>query len=231
MMDIASMIDHAALHPSLTDEQLRAECSIALQYGTASVCIKPYAVKLAASVLAGSTVKVCTVVGFPHGSTSIDSKWAEVLAAIGNGAAEIDAVINTGKANSLDWQYMNEEISAIAELCRTNGALVKFIFENTFLASDAIKIKLCQICTAAGADFVKTSTGFDYCRLPDGTFGTLGAQDADIVLMRANIAPQMQVKASGGIRTLADVQRLYALGASRFGTSSTVQILTELAKL
>lgn len=226
-MDFASMIDHAALHPSLTDDQLRAECSVALKYGTASICIKPYAVKLAASILAGSRVKVCSVVGFPHGSSSIDTKWAETMAAIENGAAEIDAVINVGKANSLDWHYMTEEIAAITELCHSKAAIVKFIFENTFLASDAIKIKLCEICTVAGADFVKTSTGFDYGKLTDGTIGTVGAQENDIRLMRANIASQMQVKASGGIRTLADVERLYALGATRFGTTSTVQIMTQ----
>lgn len=226
-MKIASMIDHAALHPSLTDDQLRAECLVALQYGTASICIKPYAVKLAASVLAGSAVKVCTVVGFPHGSSTIDAKWAETMAAIENGATEIDAVINTGKANSLDWHYMTEEIAAITELCHSKDSTVKFIFENTFLATDAIKVKLCEICTTAGADFVKTSTGFDYYKQADGTFGTLGAQDNDIRIMRANIAPHMQVKASGGIRTLADIERLYALGATRFGTSSTVQILAQ----
>jgi len=139
-------------------------------------------------------------------------------------------VINIGKANSRDWEYITEEIAALTELCHSKKAIVKFIFENTFLSGDDIKIKLCDICTSKGVDFVKTSTGFDYIKLPDGNIGTLGAQDADICLMRANIAPQMQVKASGCIRTLADIQRLYALGATRFGTSSTVKILEELAR-
>lgn len=229
-MDIASKIDHAALHPSLTDEQLRTECLVALQYNTASICIKPYAVKLAASILADSNVKVCTVVGFPHGSSSIDAKWAETMAAIENGATEIDAVINVGKANSLDWTYISEEINAITELCHSKNALVKFIFENTFLTGDDIKIKLCKICSSEGVDFVKTSTGFDYITLPSGAIGTLGAQDGDIKLMRANTASNVQIKASGGIRSLADILRLHALGATRFGTSSTAKILAEVPK-
>jgi deoxyribose-phosphate aldolase len=227
-MDIARMIDHAALHPSLTDDELRAECLVALQYGTASICIKPYAVKMAASILAGSAVKVCTVVGFPHGSSSIDAKWAETMAAIENGAAEIDAVINIGKANSFDWTYITEEINAITELCHSKNAIVKFIFENTYLAGDAVKIKLCEICSAEKADFVKTSTGFDYTQLPSGALGTMGAQDSDIALMRANTAPHIQIKASGGIRSLADIHRLHTLGATRFGTSSTVRILSSV---
>lgn len=229
-MDIASMIDHAALHPSLTDEQLRTECLVALQYNTASICIKPYAVKLAASILADSSVKVCTVVGFPHGSSSIDAKWAETMAAIENGATEIDAVINVGKANSLDWTYISEEINAITELCHSKNALVKFIFENTFLTSDDIKIKLCKICSSEGVDFIKTSTGFDYITLPGGAIGTLGAQDGDIKLMRANTVANVQIKASGGIRSLADILRLHALGATRFGTSSTAKIIAEVQK-
>ncbi|UFH56946.1 deoxyribose-phosphate aldolase [Spirosoma sp. KNUC1025] len=225
--EIARMIDHALLHPTLTDEELRAGCELALTYHVASVCIKPYAISLASQLLAGSDVAVGTVIGFPHGSATTSLKVVETLQACRDGATEIDMVINIGKVLSRDWAYVTDEIRAVYEICQLNGPLLKVIFENDFLPDDTSKIRLCEICTEIGVGFVKTSTGFGFVKESDGNYNSLGATEPDLQLMLTHVGPNTKVKASGGIRTLDEVLRVKAMGVTRVGTSSTQTILTE----
>ncbi|OZI10134.1 deoxyribose-phosphate aldolase [Siphonobacter sp. BAB-5385] len=227
MSVLSKLIDHALLHPTLTDAELEAGCRLAIQYDVATVCIKPYAVSKAAQWLAGSRVGVCTVIGFPHGSNTMAVKVAETIQACRDGATEIDMVVNIGKVLSEDWTYVRQEIQAVQEACQQQEALLKVIFENDFLPADAYKIKLCEICTEIGVAFVKTSTGFGYVKQPDGSFQSQGATLADLQLMLDHIGPNVAVKASGGIRTLEQVRHLQAMGVQRIGTSSTSSILNE----
>jgi deoxyribose-phosphate aldolase len=222
---IARLIDHALLHPTMTDDQLRAGCELGVKLGVASVCIKPYAVSLAAKALAGTPVAVCTVIGFPHGSPATETKRFEGKLALDQGATELDMVVNVGKVLSGDWPYVEADIRAVVELAHSRGALVKVIFENEFLSDDQPKIELCRICSAVGADFVKTSTGFGYVNRPDVGWTTIGATEHDLRLMRAHSDPRVKVKASGGVRTYGDALRVVELGAARIGTSSTAAIV------
>lgn len=225
-MNIASLLDHAALHPNMTDAELKAECELAKHYQTASICIKPYAVPLAYDILKDSPVKVCTVIGFPHGNSSIDVKLLETEQAIKEGATEIDMVVNIGKVNSEDWLYVTKEIQTITQCCHSNDVIIKVIFENTYINSDDYKIRLCEICTEAKVDFVKTSTGFDFVKQADGSAKTIGATIEDCTLMKKHISESMEVKASGGIKTKEDIEKLLAVGVTRFGTSSTKALLS-----
>jgi deoxyribose-phosphate aldolase len=222
---IAKLIDHALLHPTLTTAQLIEGCQLARQLNVASVCIKPYAVPLAVEQLAGSGVAVCTVIGFPHGSNSSENKRFEAEQALSAGATELDMVVNVGKVLEEDWQYVEADIRGVVEAAHRQGALVKVIFENEYLPSDELKIELCRVCSRAGADFVKTSTGFGYVPREGGGYATVGATDHDLRLMRAHAAPKVGVKASGGIRTFADAQRVVQLGVTRIGTSATAAIV------
>jgi len=226
-VDLARMIDHSLLHPTLADRELDAGCALAIEYQVASVCIKPYYVGRAAKLLRGSGVATGTVIGFPHGSNLTEIKRAEVEAACRDGATEIDMVINIGKALSGDWQYVEEDIRAICSDAHGWEALVKVILENDFLPNDEIKKRLCQIAEAAGADFVKTSTGFGYVKQSSGDFNYKGATDADLKLMRASCSPKVQIKAAGGVRNLAALIRVRELGVARCGTSATKGILDE----
>src|SRR5436190_10622603 len=155
--ELAKMIDHSLLHPTMTDRELEDGCRLAAKYGVASVCIKPYAVKRAAELLEGSGVFVGAVIGFPHGNSCTESKRNETELACRDGAVEIDMVINIGKALSGDWDYVEKDVRAVCDEAHKHKAIVKVIFENDYLPNDEIKIKLCQICEKAGADFVKTS--------------------------------------------------------------------------
>ena len=168
--ELAGMIDHSLLHPTLTDEELRAGCETARRCRVASVCIKPYAVRMAAEVLAGSGVAVGAVVGFPHGSNATELKRRETELACRDGATEIDMVVNVGKVLSGDWEYVEKDVKAVVEEAHANGAIVKVIFENDFLSDDEQKIKLCQISEKVGADFVKTSTGYGFVKGADGNY-------------------------------------------------------------
>ncbi|WDI43485.1 deoxyribose-phosphate aldolase [Bremerella sp. P1] len=230
--ELAKMIDHALLHPTMTDEQMEAGCQAAIKYGVASVCIKPYYVRRAAQLLQGSDVLVGTVIGFPHGSNLTEIKRQETQLACQDGAAEIDMVINVGKAISGDWQYVQQDIEAVCNEAHKHGAKVKVIIENDYLASggggldgDALKSKLCQISEAAGADWVKTSTGFGFVKQSGGGYNYQGATEHDLKLMREAVSESVQVKASGGVRDLEGLLRVRELGASRCGTSATAQIL------
>ena len=190
----------------------------------ASVCIKPYATRLAVEMLAESDVAVCSVIDFPHGSATTRAKAAEAEAACQAGASELDMVVNIGKVLSRDWDYVTEDIRAVVDIAHAHSGLLKVIFETDFLTDDYSKIELCQICTRLDVDFVKTSTGFGYVPRPEGGFHTLGALPSDLKLMRESCGPNVRLKASGGIRTYADALMAIELGASRIGTSSTEAI-------
>ncbi len=228
--EIAKMIDHSVLHPALTDEDLKRECEVAMKYDVASVCVKPYAVKTAAEILKGSVVKVGCVVGFPHGNSSTAVKVFEAEQACKDGAVEIDMVINIGKALGGDWEYVENEIREVVEVCHRYNAIVKVIFETDYVTDTADKIHLCEICTRAGADFVKTSTGFGFVRQPDGSYSYRGATVEDVELMRKHCGPGVQVKCAGGVRTLDDLLKMKAAGATRSGATATAAIMEEAKK-
>jgi deoxyribose-phosphate aldolase len=222
---VARLIDHALLHPTLTDRQLREGCELGKRLRVASVCIKPYAVRLGVEILAGSDTKVCTVIGFPHGSSATEVKRHETQLACGQGAGEVDMVVNVGKVLSEDWAFVEVDIRAVVETAHEHGALAKVIFENEYLPSDALKIELCRICSRVGADYVKTSTGFGFVNRPAGGMSPIGATDHDLRLMRAHADARVGVKASGGVRNYQDALRVINLGATRIGTSSTEAIV------
>jgi len=229
--EIAKMIDHSILHPTLTDYDLRRECEVARKYNVASVCVKPYAVKQAAVLLKGSDVLVGCVIGFPAGNSSIEVKAFETETACMDGAVEIDMVINIGKALQEDWKYIEEEIKTVVETSHRYGAITKVIFETDFVTKDEHKIKLCEICSKVKADYVKTSTGFGFVRDADGRYSYTGATAHDLVLMRKHSAPEVKVKAAGGVRTLTDLLKFKELGISRCGATATVSMLEEAKKL
>src|SRR5664279_5328857 len=228
--DIAKMIDHSILQPMHTDEDLLKQCDIALKYDVASVCVKPYAVKKAAQKLAGSSVKVGCVIGFPHGNSSTNVKVFEAEQACLDGAKEVDMVINIGKTLGADWEYVENEIKSVTDICHRNNAIVKVIFENDFITKAEDKIRLCQICTRVGADFVKTSTGYGFVKQPNGDFNYKGATIEDVKLMRKYSGPAVQVKCAGGVRTLDDLLKMREAGATRSGATATEAILTDAKK-
>jgi len=230
IIEIAKMIDHSLLHPTLSDDELTAGCELAIHYDVASVCIKPYAVPLAAKILAGTDVKVGTVIGFPHGNSHTAVKRKEAEQALSEGALEVDMVVNIGKVISNDRDYVSDEIKIINELVVDCGAILKVIFENDFLENDTQKISLCHICNDHGVAFVKTSTGYGYVKGGTGTYSYRGATDPDLVLMRRECIPSIQVKAAGGIRTLDDVLRVKSLGVTRVGATATATILDEASQ-
>lgn len=213
-LEYAKMIDHSLLQPTMTDADLDAGCKVAIDYQVATVCIKPYYVKRCAELLKGSGVLTSTVIGFPHGGHLTEIKVAESLAAIRDGAVELDMVVNIGKVLSKDWAYVRNDIAAVVEAAHAKGAIVKVIFENCFL-QDEHKIELCKICGDVKADFVKTSTGY----------GATGAVDEDLKLMRAHSPAHVRVKAAGGVRSFERLPVVRAIGVDRVGTTSTPAIL------
>jgi deoxyribose-phosphate aldolase len=228
--ELAKMIDHSILHPTHTDEDLSKQCDVARKYDVASVCVKPYAVKAAVRKLKGSSVKVGCVIGFPHGNSSTAVKVFEADQACRDGATEIDMVINIGKALGGDWNYVEDEIKVITDTCHGNNAIVKVIFETDFVTKTEDKIRLCEICTRVGADFVKTSTGYGFVKQPNGDYNYKGATLADVELMRKYSGPLVRVKCAGGVRTLDDLLKMKAAGAARSGATATEAILTEAMK-
>jgi deoxyribose-phosphate aldolase len=212
---IAGMIDHTLLKPEATVQQIEQLCSEAKQFGFASVCINPSYVKLCARLLRDTAVKVCTVIGFPLGATSTEAKTFEAERAIQDGAREIDMVINVGMLKSAEYKYVENDIASVARAAKRNGALLKVIIE-TGLLTDEEKVKACLIAKNAGANFVKTSTGF----------AKGGATAGDIALMRRVVGPSLGVKASGGVRTHEDARTLIESGADRIGASASVMIVT-----
>jgi deoxyribose-phosphate aldolase len=214
---VAKMIDHSLLNPALAVKDLEAGCEVALRYEVASVCILPYYARRCAELLTGSTVVASTTIGFPHGGHHMAIKLAEVDQAIADGARELDMVVNISKVLSGDYGYVGDEIAAICEKSHASGARVKVIFENCYLNNDQ-KITLCKLCTQAGADWVKTSTGY----------GLGGFTFEDISLMLANVGPGVQVKAAGGVRDLDTLFKLKVLGVTRCGATRTAQMLDEV---
>jgi deoxyribose-phosphate aldolase len=228
--ELAKMIDHSILQPTYTDADLEKQCSIAKKYDVASVCVKPYMVRKAVRFLKGSNVKVGCVIGFPHGNSTTESKVFEAKQACQDGSREIDMVINIGKALGGDWEYVEQEIKAVTDACHQNDAIVKVIFETDFVTRGEDKIRLCELCTRAGADFVKTSTGYGFVKQPDGSYNYKGATIEDIELMRKYSGPMVQVKCAGGVRTLDDLLKMKAAGATRSGATATEAILEEAMK-
>jgi deoxyribose-phosphate aldolase len=223
--DISKMIDHSLLHPTMTDKDLKEGCLLARKYDAASVCIKPYAVKMASELLKGSDVLVCTVIGFPHGNSTTEVKVFETMAAIKDGAHEIDMVVNIGKVLGEDWDFVKGEIKAINDACVNNHAILKVIFENDYLTDDKYKIKLCEICSEVGVAFVKTSSGYGFIKQPNGDYNYKGATEHDLKLMRKHSAPSVQIKAAGGVRTLEDTLKVREWGVTRIGATATAAIM------
>ena len=215
--EIAQMIDHSILRPHQGEAETREGCALARRYGVASVCVKPCYVALAAECLAGSPVRVGTVVGFPHGSHTTATKCFEADDACRLGARELDMVVNIAAVLSEKWADVERDIAAVFEAARRHGAILKVIFENCYL-EDRHKAMLCEICGRVGVDFVKTSTGF----------GTGGATEDDVRLMRAHSPASVQIKAAGGVRTLDAAIHMRELGCTRIGATATAAILDEL---
>ncbi len=214
--DIAKLIDHTLLKPEATRDQIVQLCREAREYGFAAVCVNPCYVKLAAELLRGSSVKVCSVVGFPLGATLPEVKAYEARRAIEEGAAEIDMVINIGALKSGDLELVKRDIASVVDVCHARGALCKVIIEAALL-TDEEKVLACQLAKAAGADYVKTSTGF----------GPGGATVRDVALMRRTVGPEMGIKAAGGIRSYEAAKSMVEAGATRIGASAGVKIVQE----
>lgn len=215
-LDLAKMIDHSLLNPTLTDEALKAGCELALAYDVASVCIMPYRLKMCADILKGSAVAPSTTIGFPHGGHITAVKLAEAKQALVDGGTELDMVVNISQVLSGGWTYVAEEIRDLTKLTHDGGAKIKVIFENAYL-NDEQKIRLCEICGEIGVDWVKTSTGY----------APTGATDEDLKLMRRHSPTNVQVKAAGGVRTLDRLLEVRGLGVSRAGATATAAILDE----
>ncbi len=216
LADLARMFDHSLLQPTLTDADLEKGILLAREYGVASVCIKPYAVKLAAKLLAGSPVQASTTIGFPHGGHVTKMKVAESEIALADGATELDMVVNVGKVLSGEWNYVADDIAAVVRVAHAANAKVKVIFENAFLKEEHKK-ELCKICGEVRADWVKTSTGY----------AETGATIEDLKLMRAHSPAWVQVKAAGGVRTYEKLLEVRAIGVTRVGATATKVILDE----
>ncbi len=216
---LSGLIDHTLLKPDASQDEIARLCYEARKYRFASVCVNPAYVKLCSQLLKDSGVAVCTVVGFPLGATPTDVKVFEAQQAVREGASEIDMVINVGGLKSRDFELVERDIASVVRVSHAGNALVKVIIEAALL-TDEEKVIACQLAKVAGADFVKTSTGF----------GPSGATPEDVALMRRVVGPSIGVKAAGGIRTLADAQRMIAAGASRIGASASVKIMQEASK-
>jgi len=214
--DVARMIDHSLLRPTLTVGELEAGCRLARGYEVASVCILPYALKRCAELLAGSAVAPSTVIGFPHGAHATRVKVFEAEQALADGGLELAMVVNVSQGRSGDWGYVRDDIRAVLEPTHARGARLKVIFENCYL-EDAQKVRLCEICGELSVDWVKTSTGF----------GTGGATDEDLILMRKHTPAHVQVKAAGGVRDLDRLLRVREIGCTRSGATATKEILEE----
>lgn len=215
--DLAKMIDHSLLNPTMTVEDLESGIQLAIAYDVASVCIMPYYLKRCAELLSGTDVKASTTIGFPHGGHTTEIKCAEARRAIADGCQELDMVVNISQVLSGNWDYVAEDIKAVLDVAHKAGQKVKVIFENCYL-NDQQKIKLCEICSELGADWVKTSTGY----------GTSGATHDDLKLMRKHSADSVQVKAAGGVRDLQALIAVREIGVTRCGASRTQEMLDPL---
>lgn len=214
--DIAKMIDHSLLRPQLTRQQVEEGCRLAKEYDCATVCVKPCDVLVAHEILKDCDVKVTTVVGFPHGAHLTETKVMEADLAMSQGCEELDMVLNIDRMKSGDYDYVEKDIKAVVDAAKRRGVLTKVIFENYYLTDDEI-VRACEMCERAGADWVKTSSGF-----ADG-----GATIHDLKIMRKTCSPKVQVKAAGGVRTLDGALSVRAVGCTRFGATATKAIIDE----
>jgi deoxyribose-phosphate aldolase len=226
LREIAKMIDHSLLHPTMTDDDIIKGLNIAKKYNVATACIKPYLIPLAKKELEGSDVLICPVIAFPHGNSSTVVKVFEADAAAAAGGQEIDMVINIGKALGGDWDYVAHEIRQINDVVVKQGAILKVIFENDYLEEKHI-IRLCKICSEIGVAFVKTSTGYGFVKHANGMYSYKGATLPHLKLMRSESNKEVQVKAAGGVRTLDDLLHVMSLGVTRIGATATVAIMNE----
>ncbi len=224
--ELAKMIDHSLLHPTLSDAEVKAGCELSRDYGVATACVKPCCIPQAREILAGTGVLVCTVIGFPHGGSTTGLKVIEAESAALAGAKEIDMVVNTGKVKSGEWDCVKREITLVNEVTLAAGAVLKVIFENDYLTTEEI-IKLCEICSMVGVAFVKTSTGYGFVKQPNGHYNYKGATLEHLKLMREHTAPHIQIKAAGGVRTLDDLLTVRGVGVTRIGATATKMILDE----
>ncbi|KAK3346496.1 hypothetical protein B0T25DRAFT_552147 [Lasiosphaeria hispida] len=234
--DIAKLIDHSLLHPTMTDAEVDEGLQIARKYNVAAACVKPYSIPAALAALQGTDVLICAVIGFPHGNSTTSVKVIEAGEAVVAGAHEVDMVVNVGKVLGGDWEYVRDEIKAVNDIVvgtstiddtavGQRGAL-KVIFENDYLQEHHI-VKLCQICTEVGVDFVKTSTGYGFVKQGNGMYSYKGATIPHLRLMKASCGPGVKIKAAGGIRTLDELLYVLSLGVSRVGATATVAIMDE----
>jgi deoxyribose-phosphate aldolase len=229
LKDLAKMIDHSLLHPTMTDQHIIDGCKLARQYDVATACIKPYSITMAKDILAGSDVKACAVIGFPHGNSTMGIKVIEAESAVLAGAPEIDMVINIGKVLGGDWEYVSQEIKLINQAVTAHKGILKVIFEIDYLKDEHI-IKLCEICSEAKVAFVKTSTGYGFVKQENGMYSYQGATEHAVALMRKHSAPSVQIKAAGGIRTLDQLLKMRELGCTRCGATATKDMLEEANK-
>lgn len=224
---VAKMVDHSLLHPAMTDAEFEAECAIARQYNVGAVCVKPYHVKRAAELMAGTDIQISAVIAFPHGNSTTEIKLAEAEQVCRDGATEVDMVVNIGKVVGGDWSYVDNEIRQINALVKSHNAILKVIFENDLLTSDQQKITLCRICSKYKVAFVKTSTGYCFNKDADGKYSYKGATHHDLMLMRKYSDPEVQVKAAGAVSTLEPVLEAYQLGATRFGLKGAKKLVED----
>lgn len=226
LRELSKMIDHSLLHPTMTDAEVRAGCELSVKYDVATACVKPYHIPLAKEIFHGTDVKVCAVIGFPHGNSTTSIKVREAEEAAREGATEIDMVVNIGKVLGGDWDYVAGEIEAVNAAVTWKKAILKVIFENDYLKDEHI-IHLCKIASEKKVAFVKTSTGYGFVKQPNGFYTYQGATDHHLQLMRQHTAPGIQIKAAGGVRTLDDLLRVREWGVTRIGATATATILDE----
>ena len=226
---LAKMIDHSLLHPTMTDAEIQAGLEISRDHKVAAACIKPYSIQHAQRALGDSDVKICAVIGFPQGSSATTIKVMEAAMAMKEGAHEIDMVVNIGKVLGGAWQYVRDEIMKVNAAVIKEGGILKVIFENDFLGDKEI-VELCKICTSLQVAFVKTSTGYGFVKHSNGMYSYKGATIQQLTLMRESCGDSIQIKAAGGVRTLDDLLRVKAAGVTRVGATATVAILDEARK-
>ncbi|WP_269541127.1 deoxyribose-phosphate aldolase [Cerasicoccus fimbriatus] len=227
--ELAKMIDHSLLHPTMTDADVQAGCELSRDYNVATACVKPYSIRQALDIFAGTDVMACAVIGFPHGNSTTGIKVIEAESAALAGAKEIDMVVNNGKVKGGDWAYVQREIDLINQAVVAAGSILKVIFENDFLTNDEI-IRLCEICNEVDVAFVKTSSGYGFVKGDDGKYSYQGATMEHLKLMRKHTADHIQIKAAGGVRTLDDLLAVREIGVTRIGATATKTMLDEAAE-
>ncbi len=224
--DLAQMIDHSLLHPTIIQAEVLSGCQLSARYNAATACVKPCHVSLAYAELGETGVRVSTVAGFPHGNSTARIKVQEAEEAVLAGAAEVDMVVNIGEVLSENWEFIHDEITMVNDAVVSNGGILKVIFENDYLEDTHI-IRLAELCTQIGVAFIKTSTGYGFVKRDNGMYAYDGAQDHHLQLMRKHAGTNVQIKAAGGIRTLDDLLRVRGIGVTRIGATATESILQE----